>query len=103
MCRIGESRSTRRSGLKEVAVVWTIAAEAAGFGGWGPGSWWPIFPLFWVLVWGAVIFAVFRFRGGDRWRRGRSAEDVLAEEYARGAITVEEYRERLRVLKEHAS
>lgn len=81
----------------------TMATELAAHGGWGPGSWWPIFPLFWVLVWGAVIFAVFRFRRGGRWHRGHSAEDVVAERYARGEISIEEYRERLRVLKEHAS
>jgi putative membrane protein len=73
---------------------------AAGWGP-GPGPWWPIFPIFWVVFWGALIFAVFRFRG--RWQRGHSAEDVLAERYARGEITVEDYRERLRVLKEKGS
>lgn len=68
-------------------------------GNWGPGPWWPIFPLFWVLVLGFVIFAVFRARRGGRWHHGPSAEDVLAERYARGEISVEEYRERLSVLK----
>jgi len=58
----------------------------------------PIYPLLWVLLWGVLIFAVFRFRGRARWRRGHSAEDALAERYARGVITVEEYRERLGVL-----
>jgi putative membrane protein len=82
--------------------VLTIAAEIAGHG-WGPGPWWPIFPLFWVLLWGVLIFAVFRFRGGARWQRGHSAVDVLAERYARGEITVEEYRERLDVLKRQGS
>ena len=78
-----------------------IASEMVGHGpGWGPGAWWPIFPLFWVLIWGAVIFAVFRFRRGYGSHRGHSAEDVLAEQYARGEITVEEYRERLGVLTE---
>jgi putative membrane protein len=80
----------------------TMAAEIAGHAG-GPGSWWPIFPLFWVLLWGVLIFALFRFRGRGRWQRGHSAEDVLAERYARGEIAVEEYRERLDVLKKHAS
>jgi putative membrane protein len=84
--------------------VLTMATEVLEHGAdWGPGPWWPIFPLFWVLVWGVLIFAVFRFRGVRRWQRGHSAEDVLAERYARGEITVEEYRERLGVLKEHAS
>ena len=72
----------------------------ANAGDWGPGHWWPIFPLLWLLLWGVVIFAVFRFRRGDRWRGGHSAQDVLAERYARGEITVDEYRQRLDVLEE---
>lgn len=77
------------------------ATEMVGHGaGWGAGPWWPIFPLFWVLLWGAVIFAIVRFRRGPREHRGHSAEDVLAERYARGEIAVDEYRERLSILKE---
>ena len=84
--------------------VMTMAAEVIAHAGpAGAGPWWPIFPLFWVLVWGAVIFAVFQFRRGGRWHQSHSAKDVLAERYARGEITVEEYRERLAVLKERAS
>ncbi|MDQ3986236.1 MAG: hypothetical protein M3280_07025 [Actinomycetota bacterium] len=67
------------------------------------GPWWPIFPLFWVIFWGVVIFAIFRFRRGGRWNRHHSAVDVLAERYARGEINVDEYRERLSVLKERTS
>ena len=82
----------------------TTATELFAHVGWGgPGPWWPIFPLFWILVWGLVIFAPFRFRRGGRWHQGRSAEDVLAETYARGDISVEEYRERLSVLRERGS
>jgi putative membrane protein len=82
----------------------TTATELFAHGGWGgPGPWWPIFPLFWILVWGLVIFTLFRFRRGGRWHQGRSAEDVLAETYARGDISVEEYRERLSVLRERGS
>ena len=83
--------------------VMTMAAEIAAQGGWGPGPWWPIFPLFWVIFLGAVIFAVLRSRRGGRWHHGHSVQDVLAERYARGEISVEEYRERLSVLKESAS
>jgi putative membrane protein len=81
--------------------VITLAAEVlAEGGGWGPGAWWPIFPIFWILFWGVLIFAVFRFRA-RRWAGGPSGESVLAERYARGEINENEYRERLRVLKEH--
>ena len=78
-----------------------FAAQLADGAGWGPGPWWPIFPLFWLFLWGAVIFAIFRFRRRPWGPHGHSPEDVLAERYARGEITVEEYRDRLRVLKDH--
>jgi putative membrane protein len=68
--------------------------------GWGPGPWWPIFPLFWLILWGVVIFAIFRSRRSwGRWHSGPSPEGVLAERYARGEISESEYRERLGVLK----
>ncbi|MGH2735655.1 MAG: SHOCT domain-containing protein [Actinomycetota bacterium] len=67
---------------------------------WGDGGWWPIFPIFWILFWAVLVFAFFRFRRGAGWHHGVSAESVLAERYARGEISVEEYRERLTVLKE---
>jgi putative membrane protein len=82
--------------------VLTMAAGFVGHGGWGAVPWWPIFPIFWVLFWGVLIFAVFRLRGRGWSQRGYSAEQVLAERYARGEITVDEYRERLGVLKGRA-
>jgi putative membrane protein len=85
--------------------VMTMAAELLARGGdWGPGPWWPIFPIFWLLVVGFVIFAVFRFRRGrGPWQPVQSGEGVLAERYARGEISEDEYRDRLRVLKETRS
>jgi putative membrane protein len=75
-------------------------ANAGGPGGW----WWPFFPLLWfALFWGALFFFGFRFR--RNWARregGGSAEAVLGERYARGEISVQEYRERLSVLQERA-
>jgi putative membrane protein len=67
---------------------------------WGHagGGLWFLFPLLWLAVI-AGLFFLFRRRS---WRYGRSASgaDVLAERYARGEITEEEYRQRLRVLRE---
>ena len=81
-------------------MVATVGAVLAHVAGWGPGAWWPIFPIFWILFWGAVIFVIFRSRRNwGRWNAGQSAEDVLAERYARGEVSEEEYRERLSVLK----
>jgi len=56
----------------------------------------PLIPLLWLLV----FFLIFRFLcwpGGWRGRRGdhtRSARQILAERYARGEISEEEYRTR---------
>lgn len=64
-------------------------------GGWGP--WFLVFPLFWIAVLIAVGFAFRRGRWGGH--RSASAEDVLAERYARGEISADEYRQRLAVLR----
>lgn len=81
-----------------------LATEMGMHGaGWGPGPWWPIFPILWVIVVGALLVAVIRFRRGVHWQRSHPAEGVLAERYARGEIGVDEYRERLGVLKQSAS
>ena len=72
-------------------------------GHWGAGpGWWPIFP---ILFWGLLfvgLFVFFRRRGGwDPLHPDRSGETVLAERYARGEISEQEYRERLGVLRQH--
>ena len=68
--------------------------------GWHHGWFlWPLIPLFWI----AVLFAfarIFWWRGrrGPWAAYGGPAPDpraILAERYARGEITLEEYRERL--------
>jgi putative membrane protein len=67
--------------------------------GWGAGPWIGILWLaFWVFVVAGVFF-VLRRRSGY-WHVGRSAETVLSERYARGEISEEEYRQRLKVLRE---
>jgi putative membrane protein len=64
--------------------------------GWGGGPWFLIFPLLWVVLFAGVFFLFFRRR--DRWQI-HSAEEVLAERYAKGEISAEEYRQRLGVLQ----
>lgn len=64
--------------------------------GWDGGPWFPFFPLLWIgLLVG--VFVLFRRRPG-RWQT-HSAEEVLAERYARGEISADEYRQRLDVLR----
>jgi putative membrane protein len=58
---------------------------------WHDGHHWILFPLFWLIVI-AIAITLFRRRGfGGRW----SARTILAERFARGEISAEEYRERL--------
>jgi putative membrane protein len=67
-------------------------------------GWWALAWVCWMLIiWGGIAgLAVFAVR---RWRRWRppagSPEDILAERYARGEISTEEYQERLDVLRGH--
>ncbi len=70
--------------------------------GWGAGFW-PIIPVLWGLFWVALVAL-----GARAWQKGRrrtevsatgSAERILAERYARGEMTDDEYFERMSVLK----
>ena len=66
--------------------------------------WWPLWPL-WPLLWLVVIVTVVWFFKRRRWNGppvqtgADRARDILAERYARGEITGEEYRERLEGLQ----
>ena len=68
----------------------------------GPGAWWPIFPIFWLLFFIAVVafFATMRRR---RWSDcgPSSGRSRLADRFAAGEIDEDEYRTRLAVLDEH--
>lgn len=77
---------------------------------WGP-SFWPIIPIFWAAFWIAIVTLVVRARRngnwGPPWRTQQahpaqptaSAEQILAERYARGEMTDDEYFQRISVLK----
>ena len=82
-----------------VATGTTVLAENDHWD--GPGAWWPIFPILWLLVIVGIVYAITRF-GRRRWDSGgtRSGETKLAERYAAGDIDEQEYRERLAVLRE---
>jgi putative membrane protein len=78
----------------------TLLAHTNGWDG-GPGPW-IIFPILWFTLWvGVIVFVVTRFRrgGGPPWAR-HSGQTVLAERFARGDITADEYRDRREVLRE---
>jgi putative membrane protein len=75
----------------------TLLASGADDHGW---SWfWPLVPLFWLLVFFLFVRAFFWRGRGRPWvshpQPGPDARAILAERYARGEISHEEYRERL--------
>jgi len=78
----------------------TLMTMLASHGDWDH-AWWPLWPLLWLLVIVTVVWFFKRGRwGGPRAQTGADrARDILAERYARGEITGEEYRERLEGLR----
>jgi putative membrane protein len=61
------------------------------------GVWWLPFGLLWIVLLSTLIWVAVR-----NGRRGpRPATEILAERYARGEISSEEYRTRLDELKRH--
>jgi putative membrane protein len=66
---------------------------------WGH-PWWPLWLLFWAALIGTAVWLIVRRRDrrGDPLDR---AHEVLAERYARGELTGQEYRERLDELQRH--
>jgi putative membrane protein len=61
---------------------------------------WPLIPLFWILVVFFVLrFVVFRGRRGWQPSPMDRARGTLAERYARGEIDAEEYRRRSQELR----
>jgi putative membrane protein len=68
-----------------------------GPGDWGH-PWWPLWLFVWAALIGTAVWLISRRRG----RRGEPldrARELLAERYARGELSGEEYRERLEELK----
>lgn len=82
----------------------TTHSLVAGGGPWegsGPPFPFVLFPLFWLLVLAAVVTLVITGRRRRERTSGRRAgERLLAERYADGTITEEEYRARRGVLRE---
>ena len=79
--------------------------SAADDGTWhGPGPWWPIFPILWLVVVLSAI-ALFGWFGRRRWRQmgaesgRRAGEARLAERFASGEIDEREYEQRLATLQ----
>lgn len=71
-----------------------------GGGGW-MWLWGSLMMLFWVAVIGLAIYWLVRATqsGAGRGSSRDRAEAILAERYARGELTTEEYRERSEALR----
>jgi putative membrane protein len=67
-------------------------------GEWGH-HWWPLWLLFWAALLGTVAWLILRRR--DRRDPLDHARELLAERFARGELTGEEYRARLDELQRH--
>lgn len=83
------------------ASVWLgILAHADGFhhhgGGW-MWLWWPLGILALAAITAVVTWAIARWLRDEA--RRPQARQILDERYARGEISTEEYRERLRELE----
>ncbi|MCZ7531270.1 MAG: SHOCT domain-containing protein [Acidimicrobiia bacterium] len=85
----------------------TTLAEMLGDGwghmdGWGGGWMWLwgfLMMTFWIAVIGLAVWLVMR--GQDRGTRERNdrPREILAERYARGELSTDEYHERLEALR----
>jgi putative membrane protein len=76
-----------------VNVVAALPLLAEHDGEWGH-HWWPLWLLFWAAVIGTAVWLIARRRD----RRADpldSARQLLAERYAKGELSGEEYRTRL--------
>jgi putative membrane protein len=72
-----------------MTTAFTTLAEA----GWHGGG--PLWLLLWLLILGAVVWLVARRLGERRPDALDRAREILAERYARGELSGDEYRERL--------
>jgi putative membrane protein len=61
-------------------------------GDWGHGGWWVLWPLLWIAVLGTIGWLFFRRRRRDPLD---GARQILAERFARGELSGDEYRQRL--------
>jgi putative membrane protein len=82
----------------------TVLADMWDTNGHMGGGWWIVMMLWMMFFWGAVIFGiVWLARGGassQSWRAPREPTplETLDRRFAEGAISVDEYHERRRVL-----
>jgi putative membrane protein len=79
---------------EEVSEMATILLANLGWAGGGP--WFLLFPILWIGL-AVTVFLVWRGRSDER--RTGSAEEILADRYARGEISADELRQRRHELR----
>ena len=67
----------------------------ASSGGDWDHSWWPLWWLVWLAAIAAIVWFVTRRRRRSEPDGRQRARDIRAERFARGALTGDEYRQRL--------
>jgi putative membrane protein len=78
-------------------VIAALPLMSSGSDEWGGHAWWPLWPLFWAALIGTVVWLIVRRR--NRRDPFDNARGVLAERFARGELSGEEYRARLDELR----
>lgn len=79
----------------------SLVITADRWDGEGPPDFWPVFPILWLLfVVGVIATAVYVRRRACEGAPRRAGEARLAELYATGDISEEDYRSRRAVLRE---
>lgn len=81
-----------------------ILADTGGrwAAGWthGGGWWWgPLIPLLWLAALGLIVWLVVRSARSPSPTDTTRAKELLAERYARGELSTDEYRERIDQLR----
>ncbi|MGH2725789.1 MAG: SHOCT domain-containing protein [Actinomycetota bacterium] len=81
----------------------TILASHEHFRGFFNGGWawfWPVAVVLHIAFWALVVWLVLRFaRPWLRARQPKGPERTLAERFAEGTISEEDYRQRLDVIR----
>lgn len=81
-------------------IPYLVAQVSANSGEhWGPGPLGPLFLLLWLAVLGAIAWFLIRSFRRREPSGAERARDILAERYARGELSADEYRERLEGLR----
>ena len=67
--------------------------------GWTGALMWIGMGVFWLAIIGLVVWGATRVVASSRSSQSSSAEDVLAQRFARGEIDADEYHERIGTLR----